>query len=818
MSACCALCFSRNETHICLHCNKRTTNLDELIAHQKKYNHVGGHYILAPSFLGSSTRVVRKPVRYREENDDTDETTQANILDDEPIDDDDEDATIVGDVEGGDVLDDAREIDSAESTADVKQTSAVEPAQPVQRAEEVTSSTQNAASTSSTSTQLPSLMDVLKRKRALAEKALEKKAKTTDATTGESATADSDAPKWIRRLKEDFGDTIRFSNDYATYYCACGVSGALSGSRGNYDKHRAKCSLQKTKLGDDQSVPAAKLAKDSFQQLLLNAIVSSGLPFSVVENDEFAALCTEGRGREHLAVPSRREVVRSLDNMYDLVKESLKEHVQRAESRLSITFDLWTDRRARGYVGITGHYFDSNLVLRAPLLGIVFVPKSNVEGHTAQRIVETVSAVLADVLGSSWRQKIHCSVTDGAKNVTLASRQIGVSRACVQHGLQLFLKYMCATQRDVASAIASCNYLAKLTGVSQKFRAAVGRIPPGVPTRWNSFIVCAAAVYNKRTLIQEYVDDVSTDRTVAALLEPHVAHLRRGGWHVLYHLVVFLKPLMDITIDEEGELYITSSMVVPRLCAAKDQMDTMLERCAAGVRDDVIKNPDIIKGWAVLVNKLWDTYLAGFCSDELFLVATMLDARTKAGASLTKPLKDAAVAALKARLSAEFDRQEAARHAAAVAGPPQPSNAGAQVADARAGALPDANKIASHFDEIFAMAGAANAGVGGMPINAPPRTYNTVGDELLALLTAIKQADMDMKMDPMSLYRNNRHLQLARAVALDVLSVPAGEAPCERIFSIASRVIGTSRARMSHDHVTRTTFIKKNKRALGLAW
>lgn len=58
------------------------------------------------------------------------------------------------------------------------------------------------------------------------------------------------------------------------------------------------------------------------------------------------------------------------------------------------------------------------------------------------------------------------------------------------------------------------------------------------------------------------------------------------------------------------------------------------------------------------------------------------------------------------------------------------------------------------------------------------------------------------------------NLQLAQAVAFDVLSVPAGAAPSERIFSISSRVIKFDRSRMSSATLCSTTFVKKNTIAL----
>lgn len=100
------------------------------------------------------------------------------------------------------------------------------------------------------------------------------------------------------------------------------------------------------------------------------------LPFNVVQHKSFQALVLDGRGREHLKMPNRMTVARDIDSIYDEMHEKLKQHLKRAISRISITFDLWTDRRCRGYIGITGHYFDPDMILRAPLLAIVYVPKA----------------------------------------------------------------------------------------------------------------------------------------------------------------------------------------------------------------------------------------------------------------------------------------------------------------------------------------------------------------------------------------------------------------------------------------------------------
>lgn len=65
-------------------------------------------------------------------------------------------------------------------------------------------------------------------------------------------------------------------------------------------------------------------------------------------------------------------------------------------------------------------------------------------------------------------------------------------------------------------------------------------------------------------------------------------------------------------------------------------------------------------------------------------------------------------------------------------------------------------------------------------------------------------------------YLGSNSLEL-HATALAVLAAPAGEAPSERIFSIASRLLRANLSRDSlspHNNILRETYIKKNQREL----
>ena len=90
-----------------------------------------------------------------------------------------------------------------------------------------------------------------------------------------------------------------------------------------------------------------------------------------------------------------------------------------------------------------------------------------------------------------------------------------------------------------------------------------------------------------------------------------------------------------------------------------------------------------------------------------------------------------------------------------------------------------------------------------------PPSFRSVADEKAALR---KLPKLQMTDDPTTAFAATapHKLELARRVALDVLSMPSGEAPCERVFSIASRVLGESRYSVGPTKLEQLVYDKKN--------
>lgn len=110
-----------------------------------------------------------------------------------------------------------------------------------------------------------------------------------------------------------------------------------------------------------------------------------------------------------------------------------------------------------------------------------------------------------------------------------------------------------------------------------QFREGVGKIPTGVVTRWNSYIASAEAVLGLSDKIRNFVTSSTPDSSVTEAMASQTMFLNSYGYSALQDMVTLLKPLMQITVDEEAELYITRSSVIPRLRLAKEYIDTVFE-------------------------------------------------------------------------------------------------------------------------------------------------------------------------------------------------------------------------------------------------
>lgn len=773
----CLVCGCRSQGHRCLHCNESFAEVAELVEHQRIKQHFGGHFILE----GTVSRARRLPARFR------DFEEEASI---------DKDA-------GSYELHSAQ--NNSESDCDSDRDS-ISDTEIDDTLEPVSSST---AVNRSSSSRITTFFN----RRSSTNAPQASPTAFTEPSEDSSPRADQAVvPNWAKSFNIP---GITLSYDFKTYICKCqpNTRKSTGGSKSNIRKHRLSggCTFSATQLRIGEKKPSKPLTKLHLRVLLTDTISDCNLPTAIVENKSFQKLVLHGVGRDHLQMPSRRTVVRILHNDYRSIVEKLKLSIAGSKSRLSVTFDLWTDRRTRGYLGITGHYYDADFTLRSPVLAVKYLSK-RWENHNSERIYDSVAEILSDLIGRDWNSRLYCAVTDGAANVSRASQKLGISRRCLQHAVQLLMKHFCSSDYEIATSIACCNYIAKLTKLSQKFQSQVGTFVRGVPTRWNSYINSARSVYEARSKIDAFMHSQHCDGKYAEALDIRVSKLHQGGYQILHDLMVLLQPFCDLTVSEEGDKYPTSSVVVPRLLSIKAHLRNVFTATESGDCQSVkILNCRNVLSWKPTLDKLWDKYVTGFIEDEMFLMATIVDPRNGCGSKLTWSLLKKGIEALKSRLREVFDKKEQGRIAIGNGSNELSNgNAGVQVARSRENALQQTNLP----DSVMASAFGASGDSGD---NIALRSYHTVDDELKTFFAAVKQKGMESQWetDPMSFYlAPGTNLQLLQEIAADLLAVPAGEGPSERIFSISGRVMSLIQSRMTADHLCEMTFIKKNKKAL----
>jgi hypothetical protein len=260
---------------------------------------------------------------------------------------------------------------------------------------------------------------------------------------------------------------------------------------------------------------AKNITQEMFNLQITRMLVADSLPDNIVESIEFRRALLMGRDRAHLKLHGRTTQATRRRAFYEAVLPELKKLFAgmtpdgRRRSRPSVTFDLWTDKLGTCFIAITGHVFREGKLISA-LLAMEHMPKDD-EGHTGARIGQVVRAALAKVLvctEEEVKKTVFCGVTDGAGNVRAACvALVGRKRArrCLQHGLQLVLKYLCGGNRRIASALAACGYMSRLSKVSTAFSGLLGayhvppvpskKLPGGIATRWGYYVKCAEEVY-----------------------------------------------------------------------------------------------------------------------------------------------------------------------------------------------------------------------------------------------------------------------------------------------------------------------------------
>lgn len=333
----------------------------------------------------------------------------------------------------------------------------------------------------------------------------------------------------------------------------------------------------------DKQHPKQQLINES---LIYNLIVMCGLPVSIIDNPHFRQFLHDLDAK--YTPPCRQTVTNSyLPKLLSDAKAKLQTTLDNADY-ISLTADIWTDRRAHSFLGVTVHLFsfgkpESYLVAFRTFEG----------SHTGQRIADEMDTVMEDF---NITNRTRFIVTDNASKmkkamcILLGNDEVSASvdtyfgfddpsvwedhdddalnvpegctrLPCFAHSLQLVIRDGLQNLTVCRGALAKTSKLANIVHQSSVFRTAFeatfgpGRaIPVTNSTRWNSVFHQLRSIMDlEHSKLADVLRDTNHDNLI----------LSKKDIEQLNELVDLLAPFAEATDLCQGEQTVTISCVVP---------------------------------------------------------------------------------------------------------------------------------------------------------------------------------------------------------------------------------------------------------------
>lgn len=145
--------------------------------------------------------------------------------------------------------------------------------------------------------------------------------------------------------------------------------------------------------------------------IIKNLIIKCNLPLNLIENPAFRDFMRECVPKwEPMSVKKLKQMI--ITSFKERVHKIVYETLQNV-NHLSLTIDGWSDRRGRGFLGITCHFLDNQMLPQAYLVDFVRMKSP----HTSDNIQRQTEYVLDSF---NIKEKVFRIITDNASNMVKA--------------------------------------------------------------------------------------------------------------------------------------------------------------------------------------------------------------------------------------------------------------------------------------------------------------------------------------------------------------------------------------------------------------
>lgn len=184
----------------------------------------------------------------------------------------------------------------------------------------------------------------------------------------------------------------------------------MKNDEGSSQSQQSLAGFVKMKADSNKYGPKHEAQLKITTSLVENLIIGCGLPLSIVENEYFGQFMNDVHPKFKL--PSRPTITQKLiPAVKDKRISQIREQFSQAKS-VSLTVDIWTDRRMHSFLAITAHTF-VNLRADASLINFSAFKGS----HTGKSIGAGIEKTVNDF---RLRGKLEHVATDNASNMRKA--------------------------------------------------------------------------------------------------------------------------------------------------------------------------------------------------------------------------------------------------------------------------------------------------------------------------------------------------------------------------------------------------------------
>lgn len=133
--------------------------------------------------------------------------------------------------------------------------------------------------------------------------------------------------------------------------------------------------------------PLNKERKELITHGICEVITSDLLPFSFVENEGFKKLMK--LVEPNYQIPCRKTITNRMEQLYEDKVNDTKTYLKNING-IALTTDGWSSMAIDSYITYTGHYFDTNWILRSLTLSIDEILESHTADHLKDEILEVM--------------------------------------------------------------------------------------------------------------------------------------------------------------------------------------------------------------------------------------------------------------------------------------------------------------------------------------------------------------------------------------------------------------------------------------------